>query len=284
MLKHCSISLKTEFPRLISSAESTTLDRLQYSAIFFISLIMDSIEPHFERSHILIGAQGVNQLKQSHVCIAGIGGVGSYAAEALARLGIGRLTLIDHDVVSPSNLNRQLVALHSTIEQTKVNVMAKRIQDINPDCQVSILEQFISPDNIPELLDTDFNMIVDAIDSLSSKTALLAEAWHRQLPIVSSMGAGGKLDPSQIKTGDIMDTSVCKLAKHLRSHLKKRGIGRGIQTVYSTEVSLPPLPPEDVGRGRPRAVNGTVSYMPSLFGLTLAGLVAQQLIGDARRV
>lgn len=245
---------------------------------------MDSIEPHFERSHILIGDQGVNQLKQSHVCIAGIGGVGSYAAEALARLGIGRLTLIDHDVVSPSNLNRQLVALHSTIEQTKVNVMAKRIQDINPDCQVSTLEQFISPDNIPELLDTDFDMIVDAIDSLSSKTALLAEAWQRQLAIVSSMGAGGKLDPSQIKTGDIMDTSVCKLAKHLRSHLKKRGIGRGIQAVYSTEVSLPPLPPEDVGRGRPRAVNGTVSYMPSLFGLTLAGLVAQQLIGDARRV
>jgi tRNA A37 threonylcarbamoyladenosine dehydratase len=240
--------------------------------------------PLFERSHILIGDQGIERLQNSHVLIAGIGGVGSYAAEALARLGIGKLTLVDHDSVSPSNLNRQLVALQSTIGQLKTHIMADRIHDINPECEVHILSEFLTPDTIPTLLKTHFDCVVDAIDSMSSKTALLETAWRDNITLFSSMGAGGKLDPTQIKTGDIMDTSICKLAKQLRSHLRKRGVGRGIQTVYSTEVSLPPLPPEEVERGRARAVNGTVSYMPSLFGLTLAGMVANHIIGDARRV
>jgi tRNA A37 threonylcarbamoyladenosine dehydratase len=244
---------------------------------------MSSLSPLFERSHILIGDQGVSRLQTSHVLIAGIGGVGSFVAEALARLGVGQLTLVDHDVVSSSNLNRQLVALHSTLEQNKIEVMAKRIQDINPDCQVTTLNAFLSPDSIPELLTQPFDLVVDAIDSMSSKTALLANAWQEEIPIFSSMGAGGKLDPSQIRTGDLMDTSVCKLASQLRRHVRKRGVGRGIQTVYSIESALSPLPPEAMERGRARAVNGTVSYMPSLFGLTLAGLVANHIIGDARR-
>lgn len=244
---------------------------------------MSALSPLFERSHILMGGMGIARLQSSHVLVAGVGGVGSYVAEALARLGIGQLTLVDHDVVSPSNLNRQLVALNSTLGQQKTAVMAARIEDINPDCKVVVINQFLSPDTIPELLMQPFDVIVDAIDSLSSKTALLETAWRQETVIFSSMGAGGKLDPSLVKTGDLMDTTVCKLASQLRRHVRKRGVGRGIQTVYSTEASLPPLPPEAVERGRARAVNGTVSYMPSLFGLTLAGLVANHIIGDVRR-
>ncbi|WP_041366870.1 tRNA threonylcarbamoyladenosine dehydratase [Methylophaga frappieri] len=239
--------------------------------------------PLFERTHILLGDVGIERLQQAHILIAGMGGVGSFTAEALARMGVGKLTLVDHDVVSASNLNRQLVALRSTIDVLKADVMATRIAEINPDCQVRRITEFLTPDTIPDLLDDGFDVVVDAIDSLSSKTALIETAWRSNLPIFASMGAGGKLDPTQIRTGDLMDTQMCKLAKHLRSRLRKHGVGRGIQTVYSLESPLPPLPPEPVSRGRARAVNGTVSYMPSIFGLTLAGLVTNHLIGGARR-
>jgi len=245
---------------------------------------MSSHNPLFERSHILIGDEGIARLQASHVLIAGIGGVGSFTAEALARLGVGKLTLIDHDIVSPSNINRQLIALNSSVGKLKTTVMAERILDINPNCEITVLNEFLTPDNMPTLLAQPFDVVVDAIDSMSSKTALIEIAWRQNITIFSSMGAGGKLDPSQIRTGDLMDTTICKLAKQLRGHLRKRGVGRGIQTVYSIEPSIPPLPPEAVERGRARAVNGTVSYMPSIFGLTLAGLVANAIIGDARRV
>ena len=168
----------------------------------------------FERSHILIGDQGIERLQNSHVLIAGIGGVGSYVAEALARLGVGKLTLVDHDVVSPSNLNRQLVALQSTNGLLKTQVMADRIKDINPECEITIISEFLTPDSIPNLLKTHFDCIVDAIDSMSSKTALIETAWHQGITLFSSMGAGGKLDPTQIKTADLMDTKNCKLARH----------------------------------------------------------------------
>lgn len=245
---------------------------------------MSTTNPLFERSHILIGDEGIKRLQDSHVFLAGMGGVGSFTAEALARMGVGELTLIDHDVVSGSNMNRQLVALQSTIELSKADVMAERIKDINPDCKINILKEFLTPESIPELLKQDFDVIVDAIDSMSSKATLLETAWRNKTPVFASMGAGGKLDPTQVRTGDIMKTSMCKLAKQLRGHLRKRGVGKGIQAVYSIEQPMPALPPESVGRGRPRAVNGTVSYMPSIFGLTLAGMVINHIIGDARRV
>lgn len=244
---------------------------------------MSTDNPLFERSHILIGDEGIARLQSSHVLVAGIGGVGSFAAEALARLGVGQLTLIDHDVVSPSNINRQLIALNSTVARLKTSVMAERIGDINPNCHVTVLNEFLSPNSIPTLLEQPFDVVVDAIDSMSSKAALIETAWRQDIALFSSMGAGGKLDPTRIRTGDLMDTTICKLAKQLRGHLRKRGVGHGIQAVYSTEPSIAPLPPEAVERGRPRAVNGTVSYMPSLFGLTLAGLAANKIIGDARR-
>ena len=244
---------------------------------------MAHANPLFERTHILIGDTGIERLQNSHVFLAGMGGVGSYTAEALARMGVGKLTLVDHDVVSGSNLNRQLVALKSTVGELKAEVMAARIHDIHPDCQLTLVTDFLTPDTIPQMLDNGYDVIIDAIDSMSSKSALLETACRMQLPVFASMGAGGKLDPTQVRTGDLMDTSICKLAKQLRSQLRKRGVGRGVQTVYSLEPPLPPLPPEPVSRGRARAVNGTVSYMPSIFGLTLAGLVINHIIGDARR-
>jgi tRNA A37 threonylcarbamoyladenosine dehydratase len=240
--------------------------------------------PLFERTHILLGDEGIERLQNSHVFIAGMGGVGSFTAEALARMGVGKMTLIDHDVVSASNMNRQLVALKSTVGVLKADVMAARIKDINPDCELTLITEFLTPDSIPELLAQGFDAVIDAIDSLSSKSALLETAWRNDMTVFASMGAGGKLDPTQVRTGDLMDTTMCKLAKQLRAQLRKRGIGRGIQTVYSLESPLPPLPPEPVSRGRARAVNGTVSYMPSIFGLTLAGMVINHIVGDARRV
>jgi tRNA A37 threonylcarbamoyladenosine dehydratase len=240
--------------------------------------------PLFERSHILIGDEGIERLQKAHVLLAGVGGVGSFTAEALARMGVGHITLVDHDVVSGSNINRQLVALTSNVGQSKAEVMSARIKDINPDCDVTLIKEFLTPESIPELLSTPFDVVIDAIDSMSSKASLIETAWRNDMTIFASMGAGGKLDPTQVRTGDLLDTRICKLAKQLRGHLRKRGVGRGIQTVYSLEMPLAPLPPEDVGRGRPRAVNGTVSYMPSIFGLTLAGMVINHIIGDARRV
>jgi len=240
--------------------------------------------PLFERTHILIGDEGIERLQQSHIFLAGMGGVGSFTAEALARMGVGKMTLVDHDVVSGSNMNRQLVALKSTVGVLKADVMANRIKDINPDCEVELITEFLTPDTIPDILGRGYDVVIDAIDSLSSKSALLETAWRNEMTVFSSMGAGGKLDPTQVRTADLMDTSMCKLAKHLRAQLRKRGVGRGIQTVFSTESPLPPLPPEPVSRGRARAVNGTVSYMPSIFGLTLAGMVINHIVGDARRV
>ncbi len=240
--------------------------------------------PLFERTHILIGDEGIARLQQSHIFLAGMGGVGSFTAEALARMGVGKMTLVDHDVVSGSNMNRQLVALKSTVGELKADVMANRIKEINPDCELELITEFLTPDTIPEILSRGYDVVIDAIDSLSSKSALLETAWRNDMPVFASMGAGGKLDPTQVRTADLMDTSMCKLAKHLRAQLRKRGVGRGIQTVYSTESPLPPLPPEPVSRGRARAVNGTVSYMPSIFGLTLAGMVINHIVGDARRV
>ena len=234
--------------------------------------------PLFERTRILVGDAGLERLIGARVLVAGLGGVGSFVAEALARAGIGELVLADHDHVSPSNLNRQLVALQSTLGRPKAEVMAERIGDINPACRVTLIREFLDPDAMPAVLGSRFDQVVDAIDSLSSKVALILTARELGLPIVSSMGAGGRLDPARVRVGDLMDTRECGLARALRTRLRRRGVGRGITVVWSDEPPRPPLPPEAVSRGRPRAVNGTMSYLPALFGLTLAGLVVQRLL------
>ncbi|MBK1717958.1 tRNA threonylcarbamoyladenosine dehydratase [Thiocystis violacea] len=237
-------------------------------------------DPLSDRTRILVGDDGVARLRASHVLVAGLGGVGSYAAEALARAGVGALTLADHDRVDPTNLNRQLPALGSTIGRLKTQVMAERIAEINPACRLTLIQTFLDEDHMEGDLSGGFDQIIDAIDSLSSKLSLIETALRLGRPIVSSMGAGGRLDPTRVRVGDLMDTQVCALAREVRTRLRRRGVGRGLTVVWSDETPRPPAPPRETGRGRARAVNGTLSYMPSIFGLMLAGIVVRRLLGD----
>jgi len=240
---------------------------------------VDDNGPLWERSRILIGADGVERLRGAHILLAGLGGVGSYAAEALARAGIGQLTIADHDQIAASNLNRQLCALHSTLGQDKAAIMAERIIDINPDCRLTVIDGFLAADALPSLVaEGGFDHVVDAIDSLNSKVALIAAALAAGVPVAASMGAGGRLDPTRIQVGDLMTSQVCPLAREVRRRLRRRGLDRGVLAVWSEEPPMPPLPPEPTSRGRPRAVNGTISYLPALFGLTLAGCVIRRIL------
>lgn len=239
----------------------------------------NTIPPQFSRTRILLGDDGIAKLESKHIFIAGLGGVGSYCAEAMARAGIGRLTLLDHDVVAVSNINRQLPALLSTVGQSKAELMRARIADINPECEVTLLQEFLTIDNVNDLVPADVDYVLDCIDSLSCKVALVVESHKRGLRVASSMGAGNRIDPSRIRVEDISKTDKCALAKQMRLKLRKHhGISKGILTVFSDEHPGKPLPPEPTGRGRPRAVNGTISYMPPLFGFMLAGAVLKRLI------
>src|SRR3990167_8781190 len=237
------------------------------------------MHPQFERTHILIGDEGIARLASRHVFVAGLGGVGSYCAEALARAGIGRLTLLDHDTVAASNINRQLPALLSTVGQSKAELMRARIADINPDCEVTVLRSFLTRENVNELVQGDCDYVIDCIDSLACKEALVAESHKRGLKVASSMGAGNRVDPTRIKVADISKTIMCPLARTMRQRLHRHhNIYKGILTVFSDESPRPPLPPQPLDRGRPRAVNGTISYMPPLFGYMLAGAVIKCLL------
>ena len=237
--------------------------------------------PQFERTRILLNASEMARLTQAHVLVAGLGGVGSYCAEALARAGVGKLTLVDHDVVAPSNINRQLPALLSTVGQSKAELMRARIMDINPKCELHIIREFLTPDNVTERVPADVDYVIDCIDSLNCKVALVATSIERGLRVASSMGAGNKVDPARIRLADIAKTYQCPLAAVMRKRLRKRGVYKGVLTVFSDEPGHAPLAPQPVeGSGRARAVNGTVSYMPPIFGLMLAGAVVQQLIAE----
>jgi tRNA A37 threonylcarbamoyladenosine dehydratase len=237
--------------------------------------------PIWERTRIVVGERGVARLPTSRVLVAGLGGVGSYAAEALALAGTGQLTLADFDRVAPSNLNRQLVALGSTIGRRKVEVMGERLRDINPACELTLIDRFLGADEMPQLLGRGFDWVIDAIDSLNSKVALIDESRALGVPVASSMGAGGRTDPACIRLGDLMDSNVCPLAREVRRRLRRRGVERGVLAVWSDELPEPPLSAQATDRGRPRAVNGTVSYLPALFGTTLAGAVVHRLLGRA---
>jgi tRNA A37 threonylcarbamoyladenosine dehydratase len=240
------------------------------------------IAPQFERTEILIGATGIAALANKHIFIAGLGGVGSYCAEAFARAGIGKLTLVDHDHVAPSNINRQLPALLSTVGLAKIDIMRERIININPDCQLTTHQVFLSTENILNYVPADADYVIDCIDSLNCKVALVSTSVQRGLNVASSMGAGNRLDPGKIKLADISQTAMCPLARIMRKRLHKLGIRKGILTVYSDEQPSAPLPPVAVdGPGRARAVNGTISYMPPLFGLMLAGEVIRSLLASS---
>ncbi len=236
------------------------------------------MNPLFERSLLVFGEEGLQKLQGSHVLVAGVGGVGGFAAESLARAGVGALTLVDHDEVSPSNLNRQIIALNSTLGLNKAEVMKSRIADINPDCKVDILPVFLKPEDMPELLANPFDYIVDAIDSLNCKVALVQTACELAVPIVSSMGAGRRIDPSKIMVSRLDKTHTCGLARNIRQRLAKLGYATKVDVVFSTELPLSPGPMEEIEGARGRVVNGTASYIPGIFGLMLAGMVINRLV------
>jgi len=239
------------------------------------------MNPLFERTHIIVGDKGVEKLKDSNVLIAGLGGVGSFVAESIARMGIGNIMIIDHDKVSGSNLNRQLVALESTVGLAKAEVMRSRMADINPECNIFAKTDFLREDDIAELLmENQFDFVVDAIDSLACKVSLLKLAYQHNIKTISSMGAGNRIDPDKVNIADLQKTHTCPLARKVRLRLRKHGVKKGITAVYSTEIPSKPLPPEPVSSGRARAVNGTMSYMPALYGLTITGVLVKKLLAE----
>lgn len=238
----------------------------------------------FSRLELLIGSNGLSKLRTASVAIFGLGGVGSFAAEALARSGIGRICLVDHDTVALTNINRQLPALESTLNLPKVEVMAARIKQINPDCQVEPVRAFFEQSNWQQLLATDFDYVVDAIDTVTSKLLLIEKCHELKLPIICSMGAGNKFDPSLLQLADISKTRVDPLARVIRLELRKRGISRGVKVVFSTEQPTPPLVEQEqhlqmlepVNR---RQIPGSTAFVPPAAGLLLASAVVRDLVG-----
>ncbi|KAF5223424.1 ubiquitin-activating enzyme [Trypanosoma cruzi] len=235
----------------------------------------------YERTQILIGDEGVRKLQGVNVFLAGVGGVGGHCAEALVRGGVGRITICDHDVVSASNKNRQIVALNSTIGKSKVEVLAQRLQDINSHCRVTALDTLLLPEDVDDILTRQrYDYVVDCIDSVECKVALLASSVRHGLQTFSSCGAGGRLDPSLVSIGDLFETENDALARCCRNELRKHGIGPGkILVVYSKEKARRPLEPQrQESGGRDRAINGTISYMPPLFGLLLSAAVVRHAL------
>ena len=233
----------------------------------------------FSRTRLLLGDEGMEKLKKARVAVFGVGGVGGYAVEALARSGVGALDLIDDDVVSPSNINRQIIALHSTIGMPKVEVAAARIADINPDCTVRTYRTFYTPDTAGQFDFSQYDYVIDAIDTVTGKIALVMQARESGTPIISSMGAGNKLDPAAFEVADISKTSVCPLARVMRRELKKRGV-KHLKVVYSREEALTPQGEmEEDAVHKKRATPGSVAFVPSVAGLILAGEVIKGIVG-----
>lgn len=231
-----------------------------------------------QRTRLLLGEEKMGRLQQAHVLVVGLGGVGAYAAEMICRAGVGRMTIVDADTVQPTNINRQLPALHSTMGREKAEVLAARFKDINPDIQLTVLPVFLKDDNIPELLDAArYDFIVDAIDTLAPKCYLIAEALKRHIKIVSSMGAGAKSDITQIRFADIWDTYHCGLSKAVRKRLQKLGIKRKLPVVFSTEQADPKAVLLTEDEQNKKSTCGTVSYMPAVFGCYLAEYVIKRL-------
>lgn len=233
------------------------------------------MKKEFQRLGLLFGEEKVDLLANKHVAIFGIGGVGSYAAEAIARSNVGKITLVDFDDVDITNINRQIPALSSTVGQKKADVMKRRIEDINPDCTVIVLGKKYLPENREEFFIEDYDYIVDAIDIITSKIDLIVEAKTRNIPIISSMGMGNKIDPTKIKIADIYKTHMCPLAKVLRKELKARNVKK-LMTVFSEE---PPLKPViTISSESKKVVPGSTGFVPSVAGLIMASKVISDLL------
>ena len=236
----------------------------------------------FLRTEMLIGRDAMEKLRAARVAVFGLGGVGGHVAEALARSGVGSLVLVDNDVVSLSNINRQVIALHSTIGRYKTEVMRERILDINPKAQVEIHTCFFLPENAEDFNFYSYDYVVDAVDTVAAKLEIIARANRAGTPVISAMGAGNKLNPSAFTVTDIYKTQMCPLARVMRRELRKRDI-KSLKVVCSSEPALQPKgvyqeAAEENAAGSRRAVPGSISYVPSIAGLLLAGEVIQDLI------
>lgn len=233
----------------------------------------------FSRSELLLGQEAMEKLKNSHVAVFGVGGVGSYTVEALARCGVGEITLVDNDTVSLTNLNRQLIALHSTVGRLKADVAKERLLDINPNIKVNSLATFFTPETSDTIDFSVFDYVVDAIDTVSGKIALVQICNNKNIPIISSMGTGNKLDPTKFEVTDIFKTSMCPLAKVMRYELKKRGIKK-LKVVYSKEEPKAHKSVTDEEAGYRRSIPASVSFVPPVAGLIIAGEVIKDLVDN----
>lgn len=237
-----------------------------------------------ERTILLAGTVNVARFSKSHVLVAGMGGVGAYAAEQLVRAGIGTLTIVDGDTIHPSNRNRQLAALQSTEGLAKTAVMEQRLRDINPQLQLHVVNHYIKDQALIDVLSHPYDYVIDAIDTLAPKVYLLYYARKFGLPVVSSMGAGGKFDPSLIEVVDINKTKNCRLAYYMRKKLHKLGIWEGITAVYSAEKVAKAAVKEELGEMNKRSTVGTISYMPAIFGCICASVVIRALMQNMETV
>ena len=230
------------------------------------------------RTELLLGKERMDRLQNSHVLVAGLGGVGAYAAEEICRAGVGEMTIVDADTINESNLNRQLPALHSTLGRMKADVMAERLKDINPDLKLTVIKDFIRDEKTDQLLDsTHFDFVVDAIDTLSPKVFFIRACVQRGLKLVSSMGAGAKLDPEQVKITDISKSFNCHLARMVRKKLHPLGIRSGFAVVFSGEPADENAIIQTEGEQNKLTTTGTVSYMTALFGCYLASYVIRNI-------
>ena len=231
-----------------------------------------------ERAELLFKKEGLEKLKKAHVLVVGLGGVGSFAAEFIARAGVGRMTIVDGDVVDITNINRQLPALHSTVGMPKIDVVGNRLMDINPELQLIRIQEFLSPERAFEIVSAEFDYVLDCIDSVTPKFNLIVAAKRKKVKIISSMGAGGKMDASKVKVADISATRDCFLARVIRKRLKEVKIDKGIKVVYSIEIQDERSLKTTDGKNFKKSFYGTNSYMPGLFGLYAAETVIRHLL------
>ena len=231
-----------------------------------------------ERAELLFKEEGLEKLKNSNVLIVGLGGVGSFAAEFIARAGVGKMTIVDGDTVDITNINRQLPALHSTVGQNKVDLVGDRLMDINPELQLTRINEFLSPERTHEIVTTDFDYVLDCIDSVTPKINLILAAKRKKIKVISNMGAGGKFLASKVQVRDISKTDVCPLAKNIRKRLKQEKISKGVKAVFSTEAPDETSVKLTDGKNYKKSFYGTNSWMPALFGLHSAETVIQYLL------
>ena len=236
-----------------------------------------------QRTELLVGANTLEALRNLHVMVVGLGGVGSFAAEFLARAGVGKMTIIDGDTVDLTNTNRQLPALHSTVGRSKTGVMAERMKDINPELDLIVREEFLTPDLVKTLITEEYDYVFDCIDSIQPKQYIIVACKQKGVRVVSSMGAGGRIDPSKVQVADLSQTFNCPFAQQVRKGLKRKGVRRGVTVVFSSEPVYRDNCMLTDGNRFKKSFYGTISYIPALFGLHMASVVVRETVEKTRK-